>query len=264
MPNTIALLGIPFDEYSSHTRGAAEGPVAIREALLSDAGNPWTETGVDISEEGLIDDRGDLMFEAHDDPWQRIEAELSHLLATEERPLVLGGDHSITHPILRAVHARYPRLAVLQIDAHPDLYEDFDGNPRSHASPFARVMEEGLVHRLVQIGIRATTRHQREQAARYGIEVFEMKELPDRMRLIFEEPVYVSIDLDGLDPAFAPGVSHREPGGLTTRQVLAILHMLDGVVIGADIVELNPDRDRDGVTAAVAAKLAKELIAKMR
>jgi agmatinase len=264
MPNTIALLGIPFDEYSSHARGAAEGPVRIREALLSDAGNPWTETDVDISEVGLIDDRGDLMFESHEDPWQRIEAELSHLLAAEERPLVLGGDHSITHPILRAVHTRYPRLSVLQIDAHPDLYEDFDGNPRSHASPFARVMEEGLVHRLVQIGIRATTRHQREQAARYGIEVFEMKGLPDRMRLIFEEPVYVSIDLDGLDPAFAPGVSHREPGGLTTRQVLDILHMLDAVVIGADIVELNPSRDRDGVTAAVAAKLAKELIAKMR
>lgn len=263
MKQTVALLGLPIDEYSSYLRGAAEAPALIRNSLFSEAGNPCTERGTDISEPGLLDDRGDLVLDEGEDPWPRIEVEVDGIIAADARPLLLGGDHSVTHPILRSVRRHHLRLALLHIDAHPDLYEDFGGNPRSHASPVARILEENLVDRVVQIGIRASTAHQRAQAARYGVEVFEMKDLVAIPRLVFNEPVYVSIDVDALDPAFAPGVSHQVPGGLTTREVISILHAIDGDVIGGDIVEYNPREDVRGMTAHVAAKLVKELIGAM-
>jgi arginase family enzyme len=128
----------------------------------------------------------------------------------------------------------HPALSILHFDAHPDLYDDFRGNPHSHASPFARIMETKLAQRLVQVGIRNMNGHQREQAERFGVEVIEMKNLQDGLELQFDTPVYVSVDMDGLDPAFAPGVSHREPGGLTTRQVIEIIQSIGTPVVGAD------------------------------
>lgn len=263
MKQPIALLGSPIDVYSSHLRGAAEAPELIRKALFSDASNSYTEHGIDIAEPGLLDDRGDSILEEGDDPWPRIEVEVDSIIASDARPLLLGGDHSVTHPILRSVRRHHLRLALLHIDAHPDLYEDYGGNPRSHASPIARILEDNLADRVVQLGIRASTKHQREQVARYGVEVFEMKDLRTIPRLIFSEPVYVTIDIDALDPAFAPGVSHQVPGGLTTREVISIIHAIDGNIIGADVVEYNPREDLKGMTAQVAAKLAKELIGRM-
>lgn len=264
MANAVALLGLPVDEYSSHMKGAAGAPVAIREVLASDEGNSFTESGLDISAESVLDDRGDLVLEEGDDPWPRIEVEVDSIIASGARPLLIGGDHSVTHPILRSVRRHHLRLALVQIDAHPDLYEDFGGTPRSHASPIARILEEGLADRVVQIAIRSTTAHQIEQQARYGVEVFEMKGLGRIPRIVFNDPVYLTIDIDALDPAYAPGVSHREPGGLSTRELLSILNAIDGDVIGADLVEYNPLRDRDGVTAAVAAKIVKEMIGILR
>jgi agmatinase len=176
---------------------------------------------------------------------------------------VLGGDHAITAPVVEAMAARHPDLSILHIDAHPDLYADFDGNPSSHASPFARIMERQLARRLVQVGIRTATGHQREQAERFGVETHEMRNWRDDTALRFDGPVYISLDLDGLDPAFAPGVSHREPGGLSTRQVLTILQRIDAPIVGADIVEYNPRMDVNGVTAIVAAKFMKEIAAQM-
>jgi arginase family enzyme len=157
----------------------------------------------------------------------------------------------------------YPALSILHFDAHPDLYHDFRGSPFSHASPFARIMEEKLAQRLVQAGIRTMNRHQREQAIRFGVEVMEMKDLKDGLELRFDNPVYISVDMDALDPAFAPGVSHREPGGLTTRQVIEIIQSIEAPVIGGDIVEFNPKMDPTGMTAVVCAKILKELAAKM-
>lgn len=263
MAQTVAMLGLPIDEYSSYLRGAAEAPAAIRRALFSEAGNAFTEGMIDISAPGVLDNRGDLALGPGEDPWPRIEVEVDAIIAAGAKPLLLGGDHSVTHPILRSVRRHHLRLALLHIDAHPDLYEDFEGNPRSHASPIARILEEGLADRVVQIGIRASTPHQREQAGRYGVEVFEMKDLGAIPRLVFSEPVYVTFDVDALDPAFAPGVSHQVPGGLTTREVLSIIQAVDGDVIGADIVEYNPREDLRGMTANVAARIAKELIGRM-
>ena len=185
------------------------------------------------------------------------------VLAQNGKLLSLGGDHSITWPLIRAHAKSYPKLTILQIDAHPDLYDQLDGNRHAHACPFARIMEEGLVERLVQIGIRTLNRHQREQAARFGVEIIEMKDWSADKLPIFDSPLYLTLDLDGLDPAFAPGVSHHEPGGFSTREVIEIIRALPPVLIGSDIVELNPVRDPLGVTAMVGSKLLREIVAKM-
>ncbi len=158
---------------------------------------------------------------------------------------------------------QHPRLGILHLDAHPDLYDDFQGDRYSHACPFARIMEERLADRLVQVGIRTMTGHQQEQAERFGVEVFDMRRWRDGTPLRFDMPVYLSLDLDAIEPGLAPGVSHREPGGLTVRQVLHIIQSLDAPLAGADVVELNPLNDPSGISAAVAAKLVKEIAARM-
>jgi arginase len=256
------LLGIPFDGQSSYLRGAAEAPFKIREALACDAGNQWTETGADLGIDGIYADAGDLEF-LEEDAFAVIEHAVSEVVETGKRPLLLGGDHSITFPILQAVAKKYSKLTIFHFDAHPDLYEEFEGNRLSHASPFARIMESGLAERLVQVGIRTMNAHQREQAKRFDVEVVEMRRLPGYGSLVAEEPVYISFDMDVLDPAFAPGISHRESGGMSVREAIAHLHAIRGNIIGADIVEYNPVRDIGGVTAAVAAKILKEILGKM-
>jgi arginase len=132
-----------------------------------------------------------------------------------------------------------------------------------HTPARSRALEAKLAQRLVQVGIRTLNGHQRVQAERFGVEMIEMKDLNDGLRVTFETPVYISVDVDALDPAFAPGVSHREPGGLTTRQVIEIIQSIKAPVIGADIVEFNPKMDPSGMTAVVCAKILKELAAKM-
>jgi arginase family enzyme len=144
-----------------------------------------------------------------------------------------------------------------------DLYDVFEGDRLSHACPVARILDERLVSRLVQVGIRTLNAPQRAQAERFGVERIEMKDWRPDAVVAASGPVYVSIDLDVHDPAFAPGVSHPEPGGLSVRDVIGFLHRLQGPVLGADVVELNPSRDPDGLTARVAAKLVKELAARL-
>jgi len=166
----VALLGVCYDGSSSYLRGTAGAPQAIRQALWSEAGNPWTELGIDLGSAAL-DDVGDLTPAPDEDPAQvrrAIEAEARRIVDSGRRPLVLGGDHSITYPVLRGFRPSHPRLSLLHFDAHGDLYDEFQGDRYSHACPFARIMEEGLADRLVQLGIRTMTGHQREQAQRLG------------------------------------------------------------------------------------------------
>ncbi|HEY7480076.1 MAG TPA: agmatinase [Gemmatimonadales bacterium] len=261
----VALLGVPYDASSSYQRGAAAAPAAIREALWGEAGNTWTETGVDLKD-GRLDDEGDLRFtdrEPGSDARSRIEEAVTSILDSGRRPLLLGGDHSITYPVLRGMRRQHPRLGILHLDAHPDLYEEFQGDRYSHACPFARIMEERLADRLVQLGIRTMTGHQREQAVRFGVEVQDLRTWRDGSPPRFDMPVYLSLDLDVLEPGLAPGVSHREPGGFTVRQVLGVIQSLDAPLVGADLVELNPSNDPSGISAAVCAKLVKEIAAHM-
>jgi agmatinase len=262
------LLGIPLDGNSSFLRGPAGAPEKIREALCSDASNQWTELGIDLGATGAFDDAGDLRLtdsrEKVSEDFAEIERTVAGLLEKGARPLSLGGDHSVTYPILKAFARRYPDLTIVHFDAHPDLYAEFEGSRVSHACPFARIMEERLAQRLVQLGIRTLNGHQREQAVRFGVEVVEMRALPAYGRLKIHGPVYISFDMDVLDPAFAPGISHREPGGMTTREAISHLHAIAGPIVGADVVEYNPVQDVSGLTAIVAAKIVKEILGRMK
>jgi arginase len=261
------LLGVPLDVNSSYLRGGAAAPAKIREALRCDASNRWTEFGVDLDAAGGVADAGDLPLkdlpETVGDDFAEIERAVGRLLEKDEHLVLLGGDHSITYPILKAFGRHYPELTIVHFDAHPDLYDEYEGSRVSHACPFARIMEERLAKRLVQLGIRTLNGHQRTQAARFGVEMVEMRALPAYDRLRIRGPVYVSFDVDVLDPAFAPGISHREPGGMTVREAIAHLHAIEGTIVGADIVEYNPGQDISGMTARVAAKILKEILGKM-
>ena len=256
------MIGIPFDGQSSYLRGPVEAPPKIREAMACDASNKWTESGVDLGVPGIYEDAGNLTFQEKN-AFEAIEAEILQLINVGKRPVSLGGDHSVTYPIIKAFAKRYPKLTIFHFDAHPDLYDEFEGNRLSHACPFARIMESGLAGRLVQVGIRTINRHQRAQAQKFGVEVVEMSALPAYERLKADGPAYITFDMDALDPAFAPGVSHREPGGMSVREAIAHLHSIKGEIVGADLVEYNPVRDVSCLTATVAAKVLKEILGKM-
>ena len=255
----IRLLGLPTDAHSSFLRGAALGPAAIRAALASDHGNQAAENGLELGVDVVLEDGGDLALDGSADDLAVIRQAILDAHAAGAVPLSLGGDHSVTFPIVAALAEVHGPLNILHFDAHPDLYDDYEGDPLSHASPFARIMESGHARRLVQFGIRTLNAHCRAQAARFGVEIVEMRGFAPERVPIPEAPLYISIDLDGFDPAFAPGVAHHEPGGPTVREVLQVIHRVPGGIVGADIVELHPPRDTNQVTATLAAKLVKEL-----
>lgn len=258
MSKKIALQGIQFDEKSSYLRGPALAPPLIRKAYHNESANYFAENGMEILPE-LWDDKGDYNIKSYFD----IEDITSENLESGSPLITLGGDHSITFPLLKAHHKKYGAVDILHIDAHADLYDNFEGDKYSHACPFARIMENKLANRLVQIGIRTLSKHQAEQADKFGVEIIQMKDFDVKNLPEFKNALYLSLDIDGLDPAFAPGVSHHEPGGLSTREVLRIIQHINVPIIGADIVEYNPTRDINEMTAMVSAKLMKEIAAKM-
>ncbi|SHH09978.1 agmatinase [Cognatishimia maritima] len=261
----IKLLGLPQDNNSSYMTGPAMAPARIREAIACDSANMWSETGYDLGNKDFWQDAGDIDLQSKSgaEAFEAIKAGVAKQIKEGHRVLSLGGDHSVAFPVISAHAEHYDGLNILHIDAHPDLYDDMQSNPFSHASPFARLMESGKVKKLVQVGIRTLNAHQREQAERFGIDIHEMRDLSRVSEIAFEGPVYLSFDLDALDPACAPGVSHYEPGGLSTREVLDIIHTFKGQLVGADVVELNPHRDPADITAMVAAKIVKELIGRL-
>jgi arginase len=251
----IRVVGLPTDSHSSFLRGAARAPAAIRAALASDHANQASESGLELGTDIIVDDAGDLPLAEDVGDFDLIR----NAAASRETTIFLGGDHMVSYSIVAGLASVHGPLNILHFDAHPDIYDDFEGDPLSHASPFARIMENGFANRLIQVGIRTMNAHCRAQTARFGVEVIEMKDFAPAQVPIPPAPLYISIDLDALDPAFAPGVSHHEPGGLSTRELVSVLHRVPGPIIGADIVEYNPTRDINGMTAVVAAKLVKEL-----
>lgn len=267
-PPGLVLLGLPFDAQSSYLRGSASGPAAIREALHCEASSLWTESGRDLA--ALLRDLGDLDLtntpESTPSDFKRVREAAKALAASPHRPIFLGGDHSLSYPLFSGLAETHGPLTLLHVDAHPDTYESFEDNPFSHASSFARILEEGACTRLIQLGIRSYNQHHRDQAARYGATLQPMADYDPSILKEIQGQLYLSLDLDGLDPACAPGVAHHEPGGLTTRQSLDLIQILgelakDGQIrlLGADIVELLPARDVQSLTATVAAKLVKEI-----
>lgn len=291
---TVAMLGLPTDEASSFLRGSAAAPSAIREALLSLSANLSTESGLDLGQDPRFLDVGDVDLASEDEdesnaagrpeeegetgrepesPGERVRRRIEHaaseLLERGARVLALGGDHSVSFPLLSAYARHHEGLTVVQVDAHPDLHHHFEGDRWSHACVFARVMEADLAARLVQVGIRSMDPAQRRQADRLGVEVVDFRHWETHQRRrpgwvpTVSGPVYLSVDLDALDPAFAPGVSHPEPGGLSAREVIHLIQNLEGPLVGADLVELNPARDVYDLTARTVAKLVKEIAARM-
>lgn len=263
-PGMVAVLGLPLDEHSSFRRGAAAAPPRIRAALSCESTNLCAEDGGDLEAEPRLADLGDLDLAAGGTVAPAaITSAAAAVIDRRARVLALGGDHSVTLPVLRAYGPRFPGLTVVQLDAHPDLYDSYGGNRLSHACTFARVLEEGLAARLVQVGVRTRTPHQREQAQRFGVVSLDMADGFTGALPAVSGPVYLSLDLDVLDPAFAPGVAHPEPGGCSTRDLLTLIRNLSAPLVGADIVEYLPEHDAGGSTARVAAKLLKELAARL-
>ncbi|KAK7349647.1 hypothetical protein VNO77_07170 [Canavalia gladiata] len=279
---TSTLLGVPLGHNSSYLEGPAFGPPFIREAIWSASSNSTTEEGKDLADLRVLADVGDIPIQElrdcgiDDKRLFQVITDSVKLVMNEKPlcPLILGGDHSITYPVVRAVSEMVGgKVDILHFDAHPDLYHSFEGNPYSHASSFARIMEAGYARRLLQVGIRSITAEGREQAEKFGVEQYEMRTFSkDRAYLENLElgkgdgvkGVYISIDVDSLDPAFAPGVSHIESGGLSFRDILNILQKLRGDIVGGDVVEYNIQRDTaDDMTAMVTAKFVRELAAKM-
>lgn len=256
--NKIIIQGIKFDEKSSYQKGSKLAPPLIREALNCGSTNMFAENLISI-DNSIIQDNGDFEITEYFD----IEKITENHINLNAKIFTLGGDHSITFPIIKAHSRKYQKLDILHIDAHCDLYDNYEGDKYSHACPFARIMENGFAVRLVQVGIRTLNTHQAEQSEKYNVEVHQMKNLDLSTIPKFKNPLYISLDMDGFDPAFAPGVSHHEPGGLSSRQVIDLIQSIDSEVIGADIVEYNPTRDFQNMTAFLAAKMMKEILSKM-
>ncbi len=254
--NQLNILGLPFDDKSTFKKGSAKAPQKIREVLHDGSSNYMSETGFDITVDTKLNDLGDLII----DDYLAISTQINEIVDLRNPTIFLGGDHSINYPIAKAMNKVHGGFDILHFDAHADIYDHFEGDKFSHACPFARIMEAGFVNKLVSVGIRNMSPHLEAQAKKFGIKIVMMKDIDELKSLDFKNPLYISIDLDALDPAFAPGVSHHEPGGLSTRQLIQLLHRVKAPIIGADIVELNPDNDRTGITAALAVKLFKELV----
>jgi agmatinase len=257
------MLGMPTDANSTFMQGPAQAPARIRQVLHSGSANYCAENGQDLAHEPRFVDLDDLDLPEEPGPLPQIEEAVGQLVERGVCVLALGGDHAITYPIVRAYSRRHQDLSILHFDAHPDLYEEYEGSRYSHACPMARIVEEGLAQRLVQVGVRTMTPDQQALADEHGVEVIDMRQWHPGIELSFDGPLYVSVDMDVLDPAFAPGVSHHEPGGLATRDLLRMIQNLQAPIVGADVVEFNPGRDPAGITAMGAVKLVKELAVRM-
>jgi agmatinase len=261
----LKVIGFPFDENSSFLKGPALAPPKIRQMEAGGSANSFAENGLEIVAGKNFSELGDEVFNSSESQaaFETIHRRVAKEISDGSKLISFGGDHSVSFPIIDAFTEKYPGLHVLHFDAHPDLYHDFENNFYSHASPFARLMEKGRVKSLTQVGIRTFNTHQREQAARFNVNVIEMKDFQFDFLKSLEGPLYISVDMDVLDPAFAPGISHHEPGGMSTRQLLYCLQQIQVPIVGADLVEYNPLRDVNDMTAMVAYKIFKELAAKM-
>jgi agmatinase len=258
-PPQFILLGAPYDGSSSFRPGARLAPAQIRE--MAESLNACTERGLDLSGLPATDD-GDLALgtDRKAAPAQ-IESATSRVLEEGAVPLLLGGDHFVTVPAFRAALRKYPGLKLLYLDAHPDLYPDYEGDPLSHACVVSRILElEGMSgERITQVGIRAPTSQQLQAAQEAGIRVVPAWELP-QFHYEEEGPVYLSLDIDVLDPAYAPGCGNPVPGGPSTRELLTLLQGIKCEIVALDVAEVNPLVDPSGITALAAARIVIELV----
>ena len=269
------FIGVPLDIGTSNRSGTRFGPKQIRaESVLLRPYNMWTRAAPFDSLQ--VADIGDVPINTFDlkDSVQRIEAFYDDLLKHDVRPLTLGGDHTLTLPVLRAMKKKHGPLALLHIDAHADINAQMFGEEIAHGTPFRRAFEEGLLdaNRVFQIGLRGTgyTAEDFDWARDRGFHVVQAEQLwhqsatplmAEVAQTIGTQPVYLSFDIDSLDPAYAPGTGTPEIGGLTTIQALEIIRGCRGLsLVGADLVEVSPPYDQQGNTALLAANLLFEML----
>ncbi len=274
----VAILGMPFDAGTSYRPGARFGPQAIRAASrLLRPYNPALDVSPFAGQQ--VADAGDLALNPFDiaEAVAAIEDGLEQVRHTSGRVVSLGGDHTIALPILRVLHRSHGPIAVVHLDAHLDTWDTYFGAPVTHGTPFRRASEEGLLAlgSCIHLGIRGPLydRLDLSEDSRLGFVVRRANAMgeaheAETLRLIRERvgdhPVYVSVDIDVLDPAFAPGTGTPEPGGLSSRELLGVLRGLAGLpIIGADVVEVSPAYDHAELTALAAAHVAYELISLM-
>ena len=271
----VAFLGVPMDIGTSWRSGTRFGPKQIRaeSAML----RPYNmATGAAPFDSLNVADIGDLAINTFSlkDSLRIIEDSYHAILSGGVIPMAMGGDHSITLPILRAIAAKYGPVALVHVDAHADVNDEMFGERETHGTVFRRAHEEGLItsDKTYQIGIRGTGygADDFKEAQSWGFQHFPAQELWGRSlhgmgaeirRDIGNRPVYVSFDIDSLDPAYAPGTGTPEIGGLTTPQALELIRALKGVnIVGCDLVEVSPPYDTSGNTALTAANLLYELL----
>ena len=274
----VALMGVPYDGGVSYRTGARFGPRAVREQ--SSLIRPWNPVlKVHPFDRLRVADCGDVdvvpisIERTH----EAIERRIETVVAAGARPLCVGGDHSITLPILRALARRHGRLAVVHFDAHPDTWDEYFGSKLFHGTPFRRAVEEGLIDttRFVQVGIRGPLYGPEDFAFHdeHGIEVLRIEPIKEqglawaagRLARLRGGPLYCSFDIDALDPAYAPATGTPEVGGLTSWEALSLVRSLTGSsLVGADVVEVSPPYDGPGqITSLMAANLAFELLGVM-
>ena len=264
----LAITGIPFDQAVTHRPGARFGPRAIREASTQQAGDAPYGWGINPLAELAIADYGDMAFDYArvDQVPARIEAHISGVLESGAACLTLGGDHSITLPALRAHAKKYGPLALVQFDAHTDTWVDDKPERVDHGTIIYKAVKEGLIDpaRSVQVGIRVDNDQVLGITRIDARQVHESKpsEIASQIKdIVGDAKVYLTFDIDALDPAYAPGTGTPEWGGLTSAQAAIILRDLAGInLVGSDVVEVSPPYDHANITAVAGAHVAHELL----
>jgi agmatinase len=252
------VLGAPYDATATHRRGARGAPAAIRWA--SDAFETYSPAQERDLEDVALADAGDVDLEGCN-PAAAVERVRDAVAGVPGLPLVLGGEHTVTAGAVAALAARHPGLAVVALDAHLDLREEYEGARWSHATTLRRVADIVGLHRVVVLGARSGTREEWAAAASLGY-CGRTGALPTAAwRRLSAQPIYLTVDIDGLDPAVAPGTGNPEPLGLSVDDVMALLGVLrEGRVVGCDVVEVSPPHDPSGQTSLLAAWLAREML----
>ncbi len=271
----VALLGIPMDIGTSWRSGTRFGPKQIRSesAMIRPYNMATSAAPFDTLQ---IADIGDLAINTFSlsESLRIIKDSYDGILAQNVVPVAMGGDHSITLPILRAIAAKHGPVALVHVDAHADVNDEMFGERETHGTVFRRAYEEGLIvaDKTFQIGIRGSGYAATDftEAQGWGFNQFPAWELWQQnltqigsqiRKMVGDHPVYITYDIDSLDPAYAPGTGTPEIGGLTTPQALQLIHALQGVnVVGCDLVEVSPPYDPSGNTALTAANLLFELL----
>ncbi len=270
----IAIIGIPFDGGTTYRPGTRFGPrnIRVQSAMI----RPWNPVlNVNPFSKWRIADFGDLSINplSIENTYERITKQLEDVLRAKARTVCVGGDHSILLPILRAIHQRVGPVAFIQLDAHGDTWGGYFGSPHSHGTPVKYAVEEGLIAKGygLQVGLRGQVYSDGDFdfARKHNIQIVTSEEFHQHgvelvkrhLKKLRNRPVYITLDIDVVDPAFAPGTGTPQVGGLSSAQTLELVRGLEGLnIVGCDLVEVSPPYDNGEITSLLAANLIFELL----